>query len=686
MSLQLVGSRIELERYLDGLRYAQGASLERLAQVSEDAQVEQRCAELGSAQRKLLASQPAASAARLLLESASTAGTDVRTKIEDAHAVYERARAAREMVDQVVALRAGVQGIHGAMEVRDWERAASLAHSALQVPKSVAESEFAKKMVPSAELPEDPSETLRKACDDMAALFLREFGAAARSRKVDQLTRYFKLFPLIGRSKTGLEAYAQFICQIIAGIARNLLISAAESTRQNPAFYGAALSKLFENVAVLLEQHGRLVTRHYGPDAMAQVLPHVQQEIDKQAVLIIDTFWDERRVEQLLNRCRAYSYPVLVNSFTSGIEGSGAGSGDADGDSNTDTENDTDLRDASARLSELSTMLNRYHLYTVFAETRFSITPESTIPEKIDDLLGPTFATLALFVFRRSVERAIQLDELPTQQAVNARPEFSMEAPLASSLVDDVSYVFSSVLQQSVATGHAHTTETALAGLRRVLESDLVGTLQRKLRSTAPVPTNSAGEFGGAGPFMLYLNDLELLAYYIGEAVKKHSPPPSATTDSIESLRVSFNHKSDELVADGCQTLATVRLLAQARQAVSVFKNGSREFENQWKQMMRPLRKLLHPRVLSQVLFIVCKATAQGLEQYVWSLDGNSTVASIMELEGDISVAISCCVETQYALRQCFTRLAQIVTALVEGETSGLDADDAARVARFRMQ
>lgn len=716
-SLPVVGSRIELERYIDSLRYAQGLSTERLTQASIHAETQARSMELGNLQAKLQGAKPAMEASQLLLQSASTTASDIKSKIEDALTVYDRAVNARAVVEQVSSLRSSLQGIHSAMEMRDWERAAQLASTALSVPKEIIQSQFALKMVPSSELPGEPLETLTKACDEMEQIFLREFSKAASAllkqsgndgssaasdaasagsagesgskgpnNEGNQLTRYFKMFPLIGRSETGLRIYSQFICQIIAQLARNLLISAARATKDNPAFYAAALSRLYENVAVLVEQHSRLIQKHYGSAVMEQVLPQVQIEIDKQSLLIVDTFWDERRVEQLLTRCRQYSYPGLINSFL--------GSKSESDDNESSGFANEDLHEAGSRLGELSTMLNRFHLYKVFVYKRFNVKLESQVQEKIDELLGPTFNTLSLYVFRRSVEVAVQLDELPTQEKVNQFSEYSLETPLASSLVDDVVYVYNSVLQQALSTGNPRTIEFSLAGIKRVLEADLVGTLQRKLRNVAPVPSTISAEFGGAGPFMLYLNDLELLVYYIGESVNKlpqktnnseESMEQVSLRGSVESLATSFKNKCDELISDGCQTLVSARMISQSRQAVAAFKSGGREFEKQWNFALRPLRQLLHPRVLSRVLQLMCRHTAKELEQYVWSLDGRVTAAALLELENDISVAISCCVETQYTLRQYFTRLAQIVNALVEDDTSGLDPEDASRVAIFRI-
>lgn len=699
-----VSTRAELERYLEDVKLRQLASTARLAQLSAEVQAQRRLQELDLARSKLQACLPGSSAASVLLGSAADVGKGVRDRIQDVLFVYERARDAREMADQVLSLRSSIQGIYGAMDVRDWERAARLASKAREVPYEVANSDFAAKTVPTAELPDPPLKSLNAACDDLANLFTREFNNATQARQMDQVTRYFKLFPLVGHSEVGLKLYAQFICQIVAGMSRQLLSSAEKSTKKSPGFYAAVLSRLFEGIASIIEQHTRVVSKHYSTTAMPQlVMPLVQPEIDKQAGLILDTFWDERRIEMLLTSCKSYDYPYLVTSFSAMPQQNGA----------LELADTEDLQEASSSLSEIGTMMNRWNLYRKFVFQKWPITPESElskcieqskISSKISDLLGPTYTTLALFVFRCSVERAIRLDELPSKRAINDKPVFSMEAPLVSSTVDDIMYIFSTLLSQTIDCGHEPTLLSSIAAFKRVFESDLIGTLQRKLLSSAPVDSVPlAGEFGGVGPFMIYLNNLEVCAQYVGETISKSGPVAPPIADTLAKFHDSFKNKATELLLDGCQTFASIRVSGQVKQIVSSsFKINAYTtqveagrcgptFRDQWQQFIRPLRQLLHPLVLTNILSMVLPTLSQQLERFVWSLNGKITEAGCLALDKDVSLVIAVSSEVQYSLRHKFVKLAQMVNALIDRDLptedlSALANDERLRILTFKVQ
>lgn len=695
-SVNSVGSRTELERYLDDIRFAKETSTHRLRELSASVLVDRRMADLANAQSKLIASAPAASAASALLESTRHTTSEIKSQIDDVLLVYERCRDARSIVDQVIELRDCLQGCHMAMEVHDWERAAVLASRARAIPDDVATCEFAQKMVPNTELPDAPLVTLKAACDDLAQLFLREFKKATQARQMDQVSFYFKLFPLVGHAETGLNSYSHFIGQTVAGMARNVLQSASSKMRQNISFYSAVLTNLFENIAAMVKQHAPIVSRHYGPDAMVEsVMPIVQVEVDKQAGLIIDTFWDERRMEMLVKSVRAYQYPGLANAFVSATTHSDPG---VDMDESVE-----DLQEASARLSEIGTMLNRWKLYTSYItrggsddkhyQNIISAIDNGSTMNKVSSLLGPTFQTLALFVFRRSVERAVKLDELPSKQLINAHAVYSLEDPLGSSMVDDVMYVFNQVLLQSVETGHDPTISSSLLGLRRVLESDIVATLQRKLQGTSPQDSlTPRGEFGGAGAFMVYLDDLELLNQYVSEAVERSLELVAGTKNSepkshLEHLKSGFVGLATELLSDGVHNIANKRVIPQARQLVTThfkaqnftlpaaetpFQTTTNAFVPAWHQLMAPLRQILHPKIVLRILDVVARALSAALEKFVWSLQPRLTEAGALLLDKDLNLAVGTISELQYGLRRKFGKVSQLAAFLTD-ETADID-------------
>ena len=54
--------------------------------------------------------------------------------------------------------------------------------------------------------------------------------------------------------------------------------------------------QLFKHVTNIVEQHGRLIERHYGEGRIGKVVERVQVETDTQGEIIIDRFTDERSI------------------------------------------------------------------------------------------------------------------------------------------------------------------------------------------------------------------------------------------------------------------------------------------------------------------------------------------------------------------------------------------------------
>ncbi|KAF5014808.1 hypothetical protein F66182_14079, partial [Fusarium sp. NRRL 66182] len=169
-----------------------------------------------------------------------------------------RVKATLEVVEQVAELKACVLGVNGSMEgPQDWETAASYLNRASKIPPEVINGAFAAQIVPTAEVPDPPSVTLHNAAESLCGLFLREFDKAVKENNGAKITRFFKLFPLIGRSEVGLDVYGRYVCQGVASRARsNLSAGPGDSQKKDGYFYASALTKLFEHIAQIIDGHG----------------------------------------------------------------------------------------------------------------------------------------------------------------------------------------------------------------------------------------------------------------------------------------------------------------------------------------------------------------------------------------------------------------------------------------------
>ena len=305
----------------------------------------------------------------MLSDAASTAkrisGAVQRLDLEQA-----RVKATLEVVEQVSELKACVHGVVGSMGApQDWETAAGYLNRASKIPKEIIQGSFAETIVPSIEVPDPPNVTLDNAAESLCSLFLREFDKATKEDNGAKITRFFKLFPLIGRSDVGLNAYGRYVCQGVAAHARqNLNAGSGGAQKKEGFFYANALTKLFEYIAQIVDRHGGLVERHYGEGRMVKVIERLQLEADVQGGIVIDTWSEERNIDRKLTDIKSYAFTFLVQSYLPSQSSRNPISRTVspamfDRDPHPAEDDSVDMKEVDGFLSELGIMLSRWSLF-----------------------------------------------------------------------------------------------------------------------------------------------------------------------------------------------------------------------------------------------------------------------------------------------------------------------------------
>ena len=289
-------------------------------------------------------------------------------------------RATLEVVEQVAELKACVLGVHGSMGApQDWETAASYLSRASKIPSEIIDGSFAERNVPTADVPDPPRVTLDNAAESLCRLFLRDFEKAAKEGDGARVTRFFKLFPLIGRSEIGLNAYGRYVCQGVAARARtNLNMISGNSKQQDGYFYANAITKLFEHIAQIVDGHERLVESHYGVGRMVKVIRLLQAEADVQGGIIVDTWSDERSISRKLTDIKSYAFSFFVQSFQSIRKGGSANRSDSPAKKDASVgriseDSAVNMKEIDGILSEIAVMLGRWSLYTRFVASKCQV-------------------------------------------------------------------------------------------------------------------------------------------------------------------------------------------------------------------------------------------------------------------------------------------------------------------------
>ncbi|MCJ1281807.1 hypothetical protein MMC26_001130 [Xylographa opegraphella] len=699
----------------------------------------------------------------MLSDAASTAkrisGAVQRLDLEQ-----ERVKATLGVVEQVAELKACVLGVTGSMGApQDWETAAGYLNRASKIPKEIVCGSFAAEIVPSAEVPDSPNVTLEHAAESLCGLFLREFEKAAKEDNGVKVTRFFKLFPLIGKSDVGLDVYGRYVCQGVASRARsNMNTGTGGNQRKDGFFYANALTKLFEHIAQIIEHHGGLVERHYGQGRMVRVIERLQVEADSQGGIVIDTWSDERNIDRKLTDIRSYAFTFLVQSFlpaqnirpASISRTNSPATFDRNTESRGQEEDGADMKDVDVILNELAVMLGKWSLYSRFVANKCQnaislsmetsdlltmpplLTNSSLIRKIVDKLISP-FNIMTTFYFRRSVEKAFQLDEQPPDLSLNMNKTIPSNAPYITSAVDDVMYIVNQVIQRSLATSQRDVVASVVPTIARVLGSDFVGMVQRKMRDES----YPKGAVQGALPlehiivaFLVLINNLDIATDYVKRIVQSRleslsstgamngNETPSKTladlypfghdavfvTNTMLSLQNSFETKTAELISDGIyvvfKNVMKPRLrpiLADAFRDIDYsmtedeLEELSREaevedgynlaaddavprrFQQGWEALTKPIARILTEPNFAKLLSTVISYLGEVLEKRIWSFYGRINSLGTVRLERDIANIVSLVVRGgKYALRDSFTRCTQIclVMNMEEDEWEELQA------------
>lgn len=510
--------------------------------------------------------------------------------------------------------------------------------------------------------------------------------------------------------------------------------------RRDGFFYANCLTKLFEHIAQIVEGHGGLVERHYGRGKMVKVVERLQVEADVQGGIVLDTWGDERNVDRRLTDVKSYPFSFLVSSFLPQHRGAmggtpRTGSPAVDGSVNGRASEDegVDMKEVDALLSESAVMLGRWSLYTRFLAGKCKDPDEDedaplTMPEflnkaalcrKITARLITPFNIMTTFFFRRSVEKAFQLDEQPSGLSLNPAKSLDGNPPYIISAVDDVMYIVNTVLQRSISTSQRDVISSVIPTVGRVLGSDFVGMVQRKMRDES---YPKAAIQGGLPPedkiisFIVLINSLDVSNDYIARIVtSKLSAPEGQTiedlfpfshdsvyvTNTIKNLNVSFTGKTSELIADGLHVLFNQVIKPRLRPVLSdTFRDIDyslteaeleefarandmdvndaeftdtivHRFEHSWDALMIPIKRIMTDRTFNMLLEQTAKYLSRVLEKRVWTFSGKCNALGGVRMERDFAgiVGIICRGASgrsgaNYGLKEGFSRVTQMLMLL----------------------
>ncbi|KAH0494028.1 hypothetical protein TgHK011_000664 [Trichoderma gracile] len=671
----------------------------------------------------------------MLSTAADTAGR-LSNRVKELDLEKSRVEATLGVVEQVAELKACVNGVVGSMGApQDWEAAAGYLARASKIPEAIARGAFAANIVPSVEVPDAPWITLENARESLCGLFLREFDKAAAEGDGAKVTRFFKLFPLIGRADVGLDVYGKYVCQGVAGTARATLKDGmAGQNRKEGIIYANSLTRLFQHIAQIVEGHGGLVERHYGAGKMVRVIERIQMEADVQGGIILDTWSDERGVDKKLTDVKSYPFSFLVQSFLpqpprGGIPRMNSPAAGAGNNPRNSEDEGVNMKEVDGLLHEISVMLAQWSFYTRFISVK-SMDPEvqdaplrladllvkSKLYAKVSSKLISPYNVMSTFFFRRSVEKAFQLDEYPSGLSLSLNKAIEGNTPYIILAVDDVMYIVNAVLQRCLSTSQRDVVASVVPSVSRVLTGDFVGMIQRKMRDESYPKAAIQGGFPPEDKiiqFIVLINSLDMANEYLTRIIHGRIGSPDGPTQqkeeieaqlkqsfpferdavavmgALRSLETAFLGKTTELLNEAIQVLFNQVVKLRLRPVLSdTFRDAdytlteeeiaeiaqendagegelldqvARRFEHGWDQLMKAIGRIMTPGTFSSLMDMTARYLSRILEKRILGYGGRTSAYGAIRMERDFTAIVDVVSRGNYSVKEVFSRVTQLL-------------------------
>ncbi|KAJ3413956.1 Golgi transport complex subunit 4 [Chytridiales sp. JEL 0842] len=351
-----------------------------------------------------------------------------------------------------------------------------------------------------------PLETLRAAHKELVDIITDQFDRAIKSMDEAGIVRFFKLFPLVGRSSVGLDRYARFICGIVARYCQDAMRG---SDDRYATVFADLLTRLFETIANLLDKQETLVDSTYGPGRLLRILHTMQKEADVQSSIILDSFSDRRQVARKVADMATLQAAAAQNKpAPSTIQ--------------------MEAKDVDPVLTEIALIAQRTYLFQRFLTVRseselekltFLENPKNQedIPElagieinknsrlvlRVRELLAD-FAALDEFFITKSIEKAMKIDEY---EAGNQ----------TSSSVDDVFYIFKTSISRVLSTSDSSSICTLLGSVGRILETEFMNVFKKRLTTAFSSTETKDNKVA----YMVLLNNMDVSCDYMQKLVKE---------------------------------------------------------------------------------------------------------------------------------------------------------------------
>ncbi|KAJ2054056.1 Golgi transport complex subunit 4 [Coemansia sp. S2] len=268
----------------------------------------------------------------------------------------KKLKQALSMIEETALLKHRLTELLTAMRNKNIDMAAALIHKYITTDAPVLDSPFVSFASTGDDDSSSPRSIIASATKELVDRVSFTFDAAVESNNTKEISHCFRLFPLLGEDVRGLDMYSDFLCNMIADKSR------VTADIQGGSVYAVRLTRLFEVIAVVIDNHFPLVETHYGPGRMIRVIQRLQMEGTKRAAMVLDFFEDERHIKRRIAQIQqADSSQTRAKSYAQAADHRSKSE---------DVISDHDFKDITDILGELVLIERQIAMFSRFMESR----------------------------------------------------------------------------------------------------------------------------------------------------------------------------------------------------------------------------------------------------------------------------------------------------------------------------
>ncbi|CCD22639.1 Golgi transport complex subunit COG4 NDAI_0A04830 [Naumovozyma dairenensis CBS 421] len=423
-----------------------------------------------------------------------------------------------QFIKNIRTLKNNIILIDSALKEKDYQVAGKAIKEIKLLPnhETLINSEFAKKVIPSSTIQEEPAILIDNWCRELTTLFKEKFITAAQKKDIDELTLMFQMFPMVGQDHLGLELYSKYVCDIIANESRKILTF--EKKNLSNLYYSNALLHLFKIVSTIINDHSKIISASYGKNYMIHVMENVEKEADLQAGLLLDIFNESRNLDQIVNNIKHWNekyqnkdkknYSIKRSISTDELQNDMENK-----NNNTSTIDNSSNKDIMIPMNQLSTLINEFSqilqnwsMYSRFFSVRWNefsdikttvLTPPKPIGDSkfrtklVNDSYLESFEILIMYHLQKSFNNSIALEELPSLNELIQLPTFKPNKDESlipiTSVLEDLSILIRKNLISNVNSGQFDVLNKFIDNISIFIQNEfLVKFMQNKIKSLQP--------------------------------------------------------------------------------------------------------------------------------------------------------------------------------------------------------